>query len=662
MFLLLVAISFELHRLVFRFSRILTLTWLLGLVTIFLHPIRLTAQEQYSIRPLFDSNTRDSECSAGLMRGQLIVLRNSAAKNRKLTWSDLVRPGQIVAQTRGEDFSSWGDARAILPKGWKCVGPVSYSEADSTLYFSSAKNFGTARGRHVKIYSSRWDGKRWSKPVRINVADVSADNMHPFYEASLNMLVFSSNSQGGCGGMDIWYSMKTENGWSQPINPGLGVNSPTNEICPTMHGGDIFYAANSTDSWGGYDIRRALGANQWRTSIAEGAPINSAADEIGIVFLSNEKAVLTSNRMGGKGGSDLFLISREPRADELHEMKLFVTCGGVALRGAEVVVRNSQGETVQSSSSDDFGRIDIQKLRLNQAYTFQLKSASGNCSLILNDSFGNRLKEVGFDSNGMAFLELLPFQFSEIRSLLIDDGSLLNVTFDGQLYQEKPGDIGRGEPITILNAAGDVVALAYTNEIGKFRFTKLDPQLAYVMRLSEQSDARRILITDSGRKIDLPVLNAEINYARVERREAIELVNEHNDTIHIAPHDLFVINRMYYEYDSADITPEASLQLDKLALIMERNPDIVLQLLSHTDARGNAEYNLSLSERRALSAIQYLNSKGISENRSAFQGLGETQLMNECSDGVACSEPEHAINRRTEIRLKRPNQVILTGR
>jgi outer membrane protein OmpA-like peptidoglycan-associated protein len=645
-----------------RFPRIHLLIWLIGLVVIFLHPIRLTAQEQYSIRPLFDSNTRDSECSAGLMRGQLLVLRTSAAKNRKWTWSDLVRPGQMVAQTRGEDFFSWGEARAILPKGWKCVGPVSYSDADSTLYFSSAKNFGSARGRHVKIYSSRWDGKRWSNPSWISVADVSADNMHPFYEASRKMLVFSSDSQGGCGGMDIWYSMKSENGWAQPINPGLGVNSPADEIGPTMHGGDIFYATNSADSWGGYDIRRALGANQWRTSIAEGAPINSAADEIGIVFLSNEKAVLTSNRMGGKGGSDLFLISREPRADELHEMKLFVTCGGTALSGAEIIVRNSQGETVQSSSSDDFGRIDIQNLRLNQAYTFQLKSGGCNCLLILNDSFGNRLKEVGFDANGMAFLELLPFLFTEMRSLLVDDGSLLNVTFDGQLYQEKPGDIGRGEPITILNSAGDVVALAYTNEIGKFRFTKLDPQLAYVMRLSEQSEAKHAIITDRGRKIDIPVLNAEVEYTRLKKEEAIELVNEFNDTILISSDDLFVINRMYYAYNSAELTAESRSQLDQLAIIIERNREINLQLIAHTDSRGDEASNLDLSQRRASAAKEYLITKGISELRLNSLGLGEEQLMNECKDGVVCTEPEHAINRRTEIRLKLQNCEILSGR
>jgi outer membrane protein OmpA-like peptidoglycan-associated protein len=622
----------------------------------------MAAQEQYSIRPLFDINTRHSESSVGLVNGQLLVLRTPASKNRKIEWPELLRKGSAVALKRGDDFSSWEETREIIPKGWGYVGPVSYSAADSTLFFSSAKNFGNASGRHIKIYSSRWDGRRWSNPNWINLSGCSSDNLHPYFDASCNTLVFASNRNGGCGEMDIWYSMRTADGWSQAINPGLGVNSSANELCPTIHRGDIFYATNRVDSWGGYDIRRALGGNQWRTSVAEGAPINSAADEMGIAFLTNEKGVLTSNRLGGKGGTDLFLLSREPRVDEMHDMKLFLTCAGEARGGVEVVVRNESGEMIQQSISNEFGQIDIQKLRLNQSYLFQLKHSGDSCRLVLKDPFGNLLKEVSFDSKGMALLELLPFQFSKIQALHIDDGSLLSVTFDGQLYQEKPGDIGRGEPIMILNSSGEVIALAYTNDLGRFRFSKLDPQLSYVMKLSAQTDAKRILITDSGRKIDLPVLNAEINYTRVSKQEAIELVNELNDTVRIASHDLFVINRMYYDYDCADITSEASMQLDKLAIIMERNPDITLQLLSHTDSRGDADYNLSLSQRRACSAIHYLSLKGISENRCSYKGLGETQLMNECSDGVACSEPEHAINRRTEIRLERPNHVILSGR
>jgi outer membrane protein OmpA-like peptidoglycan-associated protein len=622
----------------------------------------MRAQEEFTIRHLFDLNTDKSEYSCGLFNGELVVSRSSASKGRRVLPADFEKVGAYSAFTRGADFSSWVDSRSIFPKRWQSVGPVSFSSEDSLAFFASQRNFGDARGPHVKLYSSRWDGERWASPVACDFVDRLSDFIHPFYVSSCNMLVFASNCNGGQGGMDIWYSIKTNEGWSQPINLGLGVNSAANEICPSFYKGDIYYATNAADTWGGYDIRRAIGVNQWKTSIAEGAPINSAADDVGIFHLSEEKAVLTSNRFGGKGGTDLFLITRQARPDEMHQLQASVYCQGIALAGARLLVRNGSGEVVQQVASNELGSIDIRNLRLNQTYTFYLESGNSECMLVLKDEFGNRLSEIRFDEKGMAMLELLPFQYSDIRSLRVSDESLLNLSLEGQLYHQSPGDMGRGEPITILNSAGEPVALAYTNESGRFRFTKLDPQLRYVMRLSDQSEAKHAIITDRGRKIDIPILNAELEYTRLKKDEAIELVNEFNDTILISPHDLFVINRMYYAYNSAGLTEESRTQLDQLAIIMERNREVNLQLIAHTDSRGDDASNLDLSQRRASAAKEYLITKGISELRLNSRGLGEEQLMNECKDGVVCTEPEHAINRRTEIRLTLQNREILSGR
>jgi outer membrane protein OmpA-like peptidoglycan-associated protein len=102
--------------------------------------------------------------------------------------------------------------------------------------------------------------------------------------------------------------------------------------------------------------------------------------------------------------------------------------------------------------------------------------------------------------------------------------------------------------------------------------------------------------------------------------------------------------------------------LEQLAIILERNTEINLELRSHTDARGDADYNLRLSQQRAKSAIQYLVGKGLSGLRFQSEGLGESQPLNECTDGVSCSEPEYAINRRTEIRLKRSSGMAISNR
>jgi outer membrane protein OmpA-like peptidoglycan-associated protein len=82
---------------------------------------------------------------------------------------------------------------------------------------------------------------------------------------------------------------------------------------------------------------------------------------------------------------------------------------------------------------------------------------------------------------------------------------------------------------------------------------------------------------------------------------------------------------------------------------MENNPGMIVEIQSHTDSRGPANYNLLLSHKRANGVVDYLVSKGISRDRLKAVGKGEKELTNKCSDGVPCSNPEHAKNRRTEF-------------
>ena len=95
--------------------------------------------------------------------------------------------------------------------------------------------------------------------------------------------------------------------------------------------------------------------------------------------------------------------------------------------------------------------------------------------------------------------------------------------------------------------------------------------------------------------------------------------------------------------------PESANELDKVVAFLEANPDLTVELSSHTDSRGSDSYNLKLSEDRAQSAVKYIVSKGISASRIKGKGYGETKLLNECANGIECSEEQHRQNRRTEI-------------
>ena len=111
--------------------------------------------------------------------------------------------------------------------------------------------------------------------------------------------------------------------------------------------------------------------------------------------------------------------------------------------------------------------------------------------------------------------------------------------------------------------------------------------------------------------------------------------------------DRVVLNPIYFDLNKANIKPQAAFELDKLVAIMQKYPNIVIKVESHTDNRGGDEFNLELSERRAQSTVQYVISQGIDASRISGEGKGETDPKFDC--GSNCTQEQHDKNRRSEF-------------
>ena len=111
------------------------------------------------------------------------------------------------------------------------------------------------------------------------------------------------------------------------------------------------------------------------------------------------------------------------------------------------------------------------------------------------------------------------------------------------------------------------------------------------------------------------------------------------------------LDNIHYDLDKYDIRPDARPELDRLVRFLRDNPEVRVELSSHTDSRASHEYNQRLSQNRANSARNYIISQGIDPSRVISVGYGETRLLNHCSDGVRCTEAEHQLNRRTEMKV-----------
>jgi outer membrane protein OmpA-like peptidoglycan-associated protein len=118
-----------------------------------------------------------------------------------------------------------------------------------------------------------------------------------------------------------------------------------------------------------------------------------------------------------------------------------------------------------------------------------------------------------------------------------------------------------------------------------------------------------------------------------------------------------VLENIYYDFDKWNLREESKKTLDSLYNILVENPQIIIELGSHTDSRGSAEYNEELSQKRAQSCVDYLISKGIDKKRISPKGYGESANLEDCSKKPECPTTSsgdcdcHQLNRRTEFKI-----------
>jgi outer membrane protein OmpA-like peptidoglycan-associated protein len=165
-------------------------------------------------------------------------------------------------------------------------------------------------------------------------------------------------------------------------------------------------------------------------------------------------------------------------------------------------------------------------------------------------------------------------------------------------------------------------------------------RMSYVSRQSFLSTIG--ITTDS-------TINVLLKLNRAENHQ--QWVNDNCQTLK----KTFSLDNIYYDLDQADIRPDAIPALDKIALIMQKNPEISIISASHTDSRATDNYNRQLSLRRGEAARSYLIAKGIDGRRIEVKYYGKSRLVNSCVEGVNCPETEQQMNRRTEF------EVILNG-
>jgi len=230
--------------------------------------------------------------------------------------------GRDYNRDRQEDFyvsrltadGYWGTARnAGAPLNTAGNEGAQSISSDGRYMFFTACDRNDGQGR-CDIYFSSYDGNRWSPGINVGPpVNTTYWESQPSVSPNGRMLFFVSNRPGGIGGMDIWYSLRGSDGrWGKPVNPGKVINTVDDEFSPFIYfnGRTLYFSSNGRESFGGHDIYVSTmnRDSTWTSPENLGPPVNTPADETGLVIESSgRRAYFSSVRDKGRG-KDIYYL------------------------------------------------------------------------------------------------------------------------------------------------------------------------------------------------------------------------------------------------------------------------------------------------------------------------------------------------------------------
>lgn len=192
--------------------------------------------------------------------------------------------------------------------------------------------------------------------------------------------------------------------------------------------------------------------------------------------------------------------------------------------------------------------------------------------------------------------------------------------------------------ITVYDATYTVLDSIHADDQGKFNVTDLDCGKKYRLKAEAEGFQTKEIAQTMGYELNA-VEQVEIGLEPLQ-----ETITEDDDLF-----KKLKLQPIYFDFDKATIRPDAAVELAQVVEVLKMYPNIKIDVRSHTDSRGNDAYNMKLSDRRAKSTMQWMIKQGIDPERISGRGYGESQLINECKNGVPCSKEQHQENRRSEF-------------
>ena len=429
------------------------------------------------------------------------------------------------------------------------------------------------------------------------------------------------------------------------------INSKFHESTPvyTRDGQTMYFTRNNyTDGKEGKNSEKIILLKLYKASLVDGKWTN----EVELPFNSNEYSVahpalspddktlyFASNMPGTLGASDLYKVSID--GESYGEPENLGPVFNTEARETYPFMSDENELYFASDGQLGLGGLDIFVSKMEEDGTFKeihnvgapVNGKSDDFALLIDTQtkygFFTSNRDGGQGSDDIyKFKENVPLEYNCEQTLAI------------AVIDQETREVIPNAQVTFLDENMQAIEQVFADENGKYTFdkSKVECDKDYTVRVTGING-----YSSNEKPVHTGKKTGE-TFVEIPLEKNIKQIGTGTDLA-----ATFGIQNILFDLDKSFIRKDAAAKLAILVEVMNDYPTMKIDVRSHTDSRQTHEYNERLSDRRAKSTIAWIVKKGIAKDRLTGRGYGETQLLNECADGVDCTEEQHQKNRRSEF-------------